>query len=53
MISTTAFADSDAWDGRTSENFSGGDGSETSPYQIANGAQFYFLRRTVKMPIMN
>lgn len=41
MISTTAFADSDAWDGRTQEEFSGGDGSVASPYQIANGAQFY------------
>ena len=41
MISTTAFADSDAWDGRTQEEFSGGDGTAESPYQIANGAQFY------------
>ena len=43
MISTTAFADSDAWDGRTQEEFSGGDGTAESPYQIANGAQFYFF----------
>ena len=43
MISTTAFADSDAWDGRTQEEFSGGDGTAESPYQIANGAQFYYF----------
>lgn len=43
MISTTAFADSDAWDGRTSEEFSGGDGTEANPYQIANTAQFYYF----------
>ena len=43
MISTTAFADSDAWDGRTQEEFSGGDGTVESPYQIANGAQFYYF----------
>ena len=43
MISATAFADSDAWDGRTQEEFSGGDGTAESPYQIANGAQFYYF----------
>ena len=43
MISTTAFADSDAWDGRTQKEFSGGDGTAESPYQIANGAQFYYF----------
>ena len=43
MISTTAFADSDAWDGRTQEEFHDGDGTEENPYQIANGAQFYYF----------
>ena len=43
MISTTAFADSDAWDGRTQEEFSVGDGTEANPYQIANTAQFYYF----------
>ena len=43
MISTTAFADSDAWDGRTQEKFSDGDGTAENPYQIANGAQFYYF----------
>ena len=43
MIATTAFADSDAWDGRTQEEFSVGDGTEANPYQIANTAQFYYF----------
>ena len=43
MISTTAFADSDAWDDYTQEEFSVGDGTEANPYQIANTAQFYYL----------
>ena len=43
MISTTAFADSDAWDDYTPEEFSVGDGTEANPYQIANTAQFYYF----------
>ena len=43
MISTTAFADSDAWDDYTQEEFSVGDGTEANPYQIANTAQFYYF----------
>ena len=48
MISTTAFADSDAWDGRTQEEFSGGNGTAESPYQITNGAQFYYFAQNCK-----
>ena len=40
---TTASADSDVWDGRTSEEFSGGSGTADDPYLIANGAQLYYL----------
>ena len=43
MIATTAFADSDAWDDYTPEEFSVGDGTEANPYQIANTAQFYYF----------
>ena len=43
MISTTAFADSGAWDDYTPEEFSVGDGTEANPYQIANTAQFYYF----------
>ena len=43
VLCMTAYAESDAWDGRTSEAFADGDGSESSPYQIANGAQLYYL----------
>ena len=43
MISTTAFADSDAWDDYTPEEFSVGDGTEANPYQITNTAQFYYF----------
>ena len=39
VLCMTAYAESDAWDGRTSEAFADGDGSERNPYQIANGAQ--------------
>ena len=43
VLCMTAYAESDAWDGRTSEAFADGDGSESNPYQIANGAQLYYL----------
>ena len=43
VLCMTAYAESDAWDGRTSEAFADGDGSESDPYQIANGAQLYYL----------
>lgn len=43
VIPLTANAAGTAWDGRTSEPFAGGDGSEDNPYQIANGAQLYYL----------
>ena len=39
----TAYAESDAWDGRTAEPFADGDGTEADPYRIANGAQLYYL----------
>ena len=39
----SAQASSTVWDGRTSQKFSGGSGSETDPYQIANGAELYYL----------
>ena len=43
VLCMTAYAESDAWDGRTAEAFADGDGSESTPYQIANGAQLYYL----------
>lgn len=43
VLCMTAYAESDAWDGRTSEAFADGDGSESNPYQITNGAQLYYL----------
>ena len=42
----TASAATD-WDGTVASSFAGGDGSETSPYQIANGAQLAYLARQV------
>lgn len=35
------------WDGTVASSFAGGDGSETSPYQIANGKQLAYLARQV------
>ena len=43
VLCMTAYAESDAWDGRSSDAFADGDGSESNPYQIANGAQLYYL----------
>lgn len=43
VLCMTAYAESDAWDGRSSAAFADGDGSERNPYQIANGAQLYYL----------
>ena len=43
LMCVTAQASSDTWDGRTSEVFAGGTGTSDDPYQIANGAQLYYL----------
>ena len=43
VLCMTAYAESDAWDGLSSDAFADGDGSESNPYQIANGAQLYYL----------
>ena len=43
LMCVTAQASSEAWDGRTSEAFAGGTGTIDDPYQIANGAQLYYL----------
>lgn len=43
LMCVTAQASSDTWDGRTSEAFAGGTGTSDDPYQIANGAQLYYL----------
>ncbi len=44
---TTASAAGEVWDGKAASSFAGGDGSETSPYQIANGAQLAYLAQQV------
>ena len=36
---TTRSEVSEIWDGTVAENFAGGDGTESNPYQIANGEQ--------------
>ena len=42
VIWLPAQAASLAWDGRTIEEYSGGTGSQSDPYQISNGAQFVY-----------
>ena len=36
-----------AWDGSIASGFAGGDGSESAPYEIADGAQLAYLARQV------
>ena len=43
MPMTATAAPSEVWDGSVATSFAGGDGSEDSPYQIANGAQLALL----------
>lgn len=44
---TTRSEVSEIWDGTVAENFAGGDGTESNPYQIANGEQLAKLAQDV------
>lgn len=49
LLPTAAFAAEDVsvWDGTIATEFAGGTGTESDPYQIADGAQLAYLAQTV------
>lgn len=49
LLPTAAFAAEDVsvWDGTIATGFAGGTGTESDPYQIADGAQLAYLAQTV------
>ena len=47
LLPTVALAADDAWDGSIATAFAGGTGTESDPYQIANGAQLAYLASEV------
>ena len=44
---TNEIKETDVWDGAVATAFSGGNGSEASPYQISTGAELAFLAKQV------
>lgn len=47
LLPTAALAADGAWDGSITAAFAGGTGTESDPYQIANGAQLAYLASSV------
>ena len=47
LLPTAALASDGAWDGSIATAFAGGTGTESDPYQIANGAQLAYLASEV------
>ena len=47
LLPTAALAADDAWDGSIATAFAGGAGTESDPYQIADGAQLAYLASEV------
>ena len=47
LLPTAALAADGAWDGSIATAFAGGTGTESDPYQIANGAQLAYLASSV------
>lgn len=47
LLPATALAADGAWDGSIATAFAGGTGTESDPYQIANGAQLAYLASEV------
>ena len=47
LLPATALAAGGAWDGSIATAFAGGTGTESDPYQIANGAQLAYLASSV------
>lgn len=47
LLPATALAADSAWDGSIATAFAGGTGTESDPYQIANGAQLAYLASEV------
>ena len=43
VLNLNVTAAENVWDGSVADSFAGGDGSETSPYQIANGEQLAYF----------
>ena len=59
LLPTAALASDGAWDGSIDTAFAGGTGTESDPYQIADGAQLAYLASEVnkepavrKIPIL-
>ena len=48
LLPTVALAADGAWDGSIATAFAGGTGTESDPYQIADGAQLAYLASEVK-----
>ena len=47
LLPTAALAAGGAWDGSVATAFAGGDGTDSNPYQIADGAQLAYLASEV------
>lgn len=47
LLPTAALASDGAWDGSIATAFAGGTGTESDPYQIANGAELAYLASSV------
>lgn len=47
LLPTAALAADGAWDGSIATAFAGGTGTESDPYQIANGAELAYLASSV------
>lgn len=47
LLPATALAADSAWDGSIATAFAGGTGTESNPYQIANGAELAYLASSV------
>ena len=47
LLPMAALAADSAWDGSVATAFAGGDGTESNPYQIADGAQLAYLASEV------
>ena len=47
LLPTAALASDGAWDGSIATAFAGGSGTESDPYQIANGAELAYLASSV------